>query len=186
MEPIDPTWTIQQAIFYFYDQNKFGENGGATKKWAWIKFGFFSIPIPNIKSRQEHIFFHDLNHIVTDSDTTWKGESSVSAWEVASGGWGNLYYLWLLTLWVMGFGVIFYPKTIFFSFKKGLNMRNAFRCNLTKEQILPLRIIDLRNQLSNFSKSHKNIYFWMGISLFVFFIPFIISGVFILIILNIV
>jgi len=175
METINPTWTIQQALSYFYKQNKFGENGGANKKLAWIKFGFFSIPIPNIKSRQKHIFFHDLNHIITESTTTWKGESSVSAWEVASGGWGNLYYLWLLTLWVMGLGVIFYPKTIFSSFKKGLTMRNAFRCNLIKEQILPLSIFELRNQLSHFPKNNKNIYLWIGISLLVFLIPFIIA-----------
>jgi hypothetical protein len=51
MEKIDDNLTVEKAISNFYDQNDFGDDGGVSKKIAWLKFGFFSIPIPNVESR---------------------------------------------------------------------------------------------------------------------------------------
>lgn len=84
-------WTVEKAIQDFYKTHDFGEDGGIHEKYAWIKFGFIAIPIPNLESRRSNVYLHDISHIVTGFDTTWQGESAVSAWEVASGGWKNLY-----------------------------------------------------------------------------------------------
>ena len=81
--------TVQKAISEFYLQNNFGEDGGVSKNVAWIKIGFFSVPIPNTESRKKNVILHDIGHLITGNATNWKGESSVSAWEIASGGWGK-------------------------------------------------------------------------------------------------
>lgn len=75
--------STKQAISKFYKDNNFAEDGGINEKYSWIKFGFFSVPIPNLESRSNSIMFHDVNHIVTGFDTNWKGESAVLAWEIA-------------------------------------------------------------------------------------------------------
>jgi hypothetical protein len=170
---MNPNNTVEQAISKFYLENDFGDDGGVNEKYAWIKFGFFSIPIPNAESRRNNVYLHDISHIVTENNTTWQGESAVSAWEIASGGWGNLYIPWILTLWAMGVGVIFYPKNTLKSFKKGLTMNNAFTCGLTKRELFNLSVSDLRLLLSDKSKRNTNPYLWMGISFFVFLMPFI-------------
>ena len=133
------------------------------------------IPIPNAESRRNNVYLHDVSHIVTEQDTTWKGESAVSAWEIASGGWGNLYLPWLLTLWAMGLGVLFYPKSVFKSFRQGLAMDNALTCGLSKNEIYKLPVSDLREFLSNKPQRDKNPLFWMVFSFLIFLTPFIIG-----------
>jgi hypothetical protein len=167
--------TTGQAIQDFYDRHDFGDEGGANEKYAWIKFGFFSIPIPNAESRRQNVYLHDVHHILTGFDTTWKGESSVSAWEVASGGWQNLYFPWLLTLWAMGLGVLFYPSNILAAFRQGLSMNNALVCGLSKSDMYKHSVEDLRQLLSNKPVRNKNPYGWMAFSFLIFLTPLIIG-----------
>jgi hypothetical protein len=175
MEATNINHTVGQAIQDFYTKNDFGEDGGVSKKYAWAKFGFLSIPIPNMESRRKNVSLHDVNHIVTGYDTTWKGESAVSAWEVASGGWQKLYIPWLLTLWAMGLGVLFYPKNVLMAFKRGLTMNNALTSGLTKNELFSYPVLHLRNILGNKPKSDRNPYLWMIISFLIFVLPFLIG-----------
>jgi hypothetical protein len=172
---MENVYTVQQALEEFYVKNNFGENGGEKEKFAFIKFGFFSIPIPNFSQRSENIYMHDVHHLLTNNDTTWKGESSVSAWEIASGAWKTLYIPWMLTLWAMGLGVCFYPKSVFRSFVGGLHMRNILWSGLSKNEVLNYELSDLREFLSNWPSTCKNPYLWMLLSLVFFLSPFIIG-----------
>lgn len=81
---------VGELIPGFYDKNDFGEDGGESKKLVWIKFGFFSIPIPNLESRKNNVYFNDFHHMITENNTTWKGKSAESAWEISFGGFGDL------------------------------------------------------------------------------------------------
>jgi hypothetical protein len=173
METAISTKTVRQSLREFYDNHDFGEDGGMGEKYAWIKFGFFSVPIPNFKSRRDNVYLHDVSHIVTGYDTTWKGESAVSAWEIATGGWNRLYIPWLLTLWAMGLGILFYTQSTVSAFRKGLTMRNALTCGLTKQEIYRLTVAELQKELSDKPRSNKRPFLWSAISLLVFFMPFI-------------
>jgi len=167
--------TIKDSIQEFYNNNNFDEDGGVKKNIAWIKFGFISFPLPNFESRKKNVQFHDINHIITGFDTTWKGESSVSAWEIAAGGWKNNYIPWLLTLWAMGLGIMFYTKSTLNSFKKGQTMNNALVCGIPYIEIYSLSEIELKNKLSDKPHNNRNILFWSFMSVIVFFTPFIIG-----------
>lgn len=167
--------TIKDSINEFYKTNNFDDDGGIKKTIAWIKFGFISFPLPNFESRKKNVQFHDINHIITGFDTTWKGESSVSAWEISSGGWTNNFIPWILTLWAMGLGVIFHTKSTIQAFKKGLTMNNSLVCGIPKDEIYTLSEFELKNQLSNLPKKNKNLIFWAFLSLIVFFTPFVIG-----------
>ncbi|MBI3883954.1 MAG: hypothetical protein HY305_07055 [Sphingobacteriales bacterium] len=175
MEIINLQLTVGEAIEEFYHKNNFGKDGGIHEKYAWIKFGFFSIPIPNAESRRNNVHLHDIHHLITGNNTTWKGESAVSAWEIAAGGWGKLYLPWLLTLWAMGLGVTFYPANVLKSFRQGLTMNNALTCGLSKNELYSLSISDARKILSHESKQNKNPYWWMLISFLIFAVPFLIG-----------
>ena len=177
METLNLNQTVGKSIQDFYQKNDFGEDGGINKKLAWIKFGFFSIPIPNLEGRKENVYLHDIHHIITDNNTTWKGESAVSAWEISAGGWGKQYVAWLLTLWAMGLGILFYRKSTLIAFEKGLTMRNALTSGMTKTELSNLTITELRLKVSNFDKGNRNSLNWSLISLIVFFVPFLIGGI---------
>lgn len=168
-------WTVAQAMQDFYNKHNYGDEGGINEKYAWMKFGFFSMPVPNVESRRKNVYLHDINHIITCNDTTWKGESTLSAWEIASGGWKNIYVIWIMALWAMGLGVLFYPRSILKAFKQGLTMKNAVTCGLTKTEMYELPVTELRNILSNKPGSNRNPFVWMAISLLVFAFPFVIG-----------
>ena len=172
------TWTVGEAIDAFYRAHDFGEDGGANQKWVWIQFGFFSIPIPNSESRRKNVYLHDVNHILTGYDTSWKGESAVSAWEVASGGWGILYIPWLLTLWAMGLGVVFYPGSVWQAFKRGRITLNAYTSGLRKEELFRLTVRELKQKLTEATPqlgSPRSVYPWMLVSAVVFLGPLVIA-----------
>lgn len=165
--------TVKEAIAEFYQLNDFGEDGGVSKSFVWIKILFFSIPIPNTSSRQKNVLLHDINHLITGNDTTWKGEVGVSAFEIASGGWRSHFMPWLLTLWAMGLGVVLYPSAVIAFFKKGLTMNNALTCDISREEQLSLTILELQNRVSNLPVRKINLYFWMVVSLGIFVMPFL-------------
>ena len=175
MEIINLNKTVGESIQDFYIKNDFGEDGGINEKFAWIKFGFISFPIPNFESRKNNVYLHDIHHIITGNNTSWKGESAVSAWEIASGGWGKLYIPWLLTLWAMGLGVLFHRKTTMVAFEKGLTMRNAITSGMTKTEISNLTVAELRQKVSNQSNRNENPIIWTILSLVIFFLPFLIG-----------
>ncbi|WP_070786786.1 hypothetical protein [Flavobacterium crassostreae] len=184
MEIIDLNKTVGKSIQEFYEENDFGEDGGINSKFAWIKFGFFSIPIPNFESRKNNVYLHDIHHIITDNNTSWKGESAVSAWEIASGGWGNFLTPWLLTLWAMGLGILFHRKSTLKAFANGLTMRNSITCGMTKAEISNLTVAEIRVKVSNQNSTNKSPLFWSIISLIIFFLPFFLGGILLIGIIN--
>jgi hypothetical protein len=166
---------IRHALQDFYKNNNFNKNGGVNEKYAWIKFGFFSIPIPNPESRKINLFMHDVHHLISDNDTTWKGESAVSAWEIGSGGWGKNYFIWLITLWAMGVGVLFYPSNTYIYFTLGTKTLNVFNSGLSKNDINDFTIKELTQNLI-LENPNKNFYFlWAILSLTVLIFPFILA-----------
>jgi hypothetical protein len=172
--------TVEHAIKQFYKKNNFADDGGKSENVGWIKFGFFSFPIPNPESRKKNLFIHDINHIATGFDTTWRGESAVSAWEIAAGGWGKYYFIWLIVLWAMGVGVVFYPKSTFLAFKKGQTMLNPAFLKYSKADFLKMEVLELQNKLVSNANSNRNPFVWMAVSFLVFISPFVLGSVLIL------
>jgi hypothetical protein len=138
--------TIQQQLNEFYQINNFGEEGGANETLVWFKFGFISLPFYNFKQRREVIWLHDLNHLVTGYDTNWRGESSVSAWETATGGWGA-NPVWVLILSAFGIGLLLYPVSTFRAFVRGRYTQGPVNLKLPKKHLIQLTINELKQRL---------------------------------------
>lgn len=166
--------TIKQAIVQFYQRNDFGEDGGVTPPVVWLKLGPVPVfPIFNLASRRKALRMHDIHHIVMGFETTWKGETAVSAWEVASGGWGRLWYVWFIVLSGMAGGVILFPRNTYSAFKMGLTMRNAYVCGLSETEMLDMDKDTLRNRWATKVSTGRDFFFWAILSLLVGAIPII-------------
>ena len=150
--------TLQQSLQVFYEDNNFGEDGGIKEDWIWIKFGFVSFPMPNFEQRKKNVWRHDANHILLGYDTSWRGESAVSAWEIGSGGWGNFWIAWGLTLWALGVGVIFFPKSTYKAFVRGRCSLSPYILGIEKEKIFATNISQLREDFKlNIAEYQANI-----------------------------
>lgn len=168
---------VEHALNDFYNQHGYGLEGGINKKWDMIKFGPVALPLPNLESRRKNIYLHDISHLVTGYDVSWVGESAVSSWEIATGGWGRLYFPWWLTLWAMAVGVMLYPRQSYRAFQAGLRMKNALTGGLTKKEMYGLKLDELRLRLQRTESEfvHRNYFIWAGLSLLVYWGPFIIG-----------
>ena len=162
---------VEHLLNDFYDQHGYGEEGGINKKWDMIKFGPIALPLLNLESRRQNIYLHDISHLVTGFGITWLGESSVSSWEIASGGWKHLYFPWFLTLWAMAVGVMFYPSSTYKAFQAGLQMNNALTGGLTKQQMYAMNLSELRQQLQRKKVAHRSYFQWAALSLLVWWSP---------------
>ena len=162
---------LGEALNCFYKSHDYGEEGGIYSNWAWFKIGFISFPLPNIAQRKVNTYKHDINHIITGYETTWKGEFEITAWEMGSGGWGNNYIINLITLQAMGLGFLFYPKLTLKAFKRGFTMRNAHTINIPKEEFLSYTIDDVKRMLSGHDRVDRNTYFWIFIAIFIAILP---------------
>jgi hypothetical protein len=92
--------------------------------------------LPNPKFRREALHIHDIQHILNNCNTSWKGEGFIAGWEISTGIWKH-FQLGFLSLWAMGYSLWIYPKSVLNGFKKGLN---------------EIGIIDLKISRSNFMK----------------------------------
>jgi hypothetical protein len=171
---------VQSALEEYFENHHLGKDGGLTKKWAKIKVGPFYFPIPNTKARQKALVFHDIHHIVTGYDGNWKGEVSISAWEIAS-GCGEYYAAWLLDIWGMAVGLFIYPKAVYNGFIRGKRSLNLYHETFSREAAAQMQIGDLRKKLLLEENSKRKLtakeFFsfisWAFIALASFIVPFV-------------
>jgi hypothetical protein len=139
--------TVKEALHNFFAANNLGEDGGLNKMWAKIKVGPVYIPILNPPARRKALVFHDIHHIVTGYKGDWKGEVSISAWELSS-GCGKLIAAWVLDLMALAIGLVLYPSAVYHAFIRGQRTRNLYKNNITHEAAGAMRIDELRAKLS--------------------------------------
>ena len=128
--------TLEKLLTEFYITNGIPENGGIEKNTFEMKVFFINLKLPNPKFRKEVTHIHDIQHILNNCDTSWKGEGFISGWEIATGFWKH-FPISIFILWAMGYSLWIHPKSVYKGFKKGLN---------------DIGIIDLKISESDFMK----------------------------------
>lgn len=120
-----PELTLREAREHYFEINHF-PGGGYDERWVKMKAGPFPIWFPNIPARQLAVRFHDLHHVLTEYETTWRGETEIGAWEVAT-GCGRFWVGWLLDLLAFAVGLAINPRGVFRAFVRGRHSANLFR-----------------------------------------------------------
>lgn len=163
-------FSVQQTLAEFYHRNDFDLDGGISKQVSWVKIGPIPLPIINLKSRKKALLFHDIHHILTGYDTSLKGEAEISAWEIAAGGWGRLWYVWMIVLSGFAMGVVFFPGATRRAFEAGKRHKNAYVCGFTHPQILTMKMQALQAEIEKGGTEQRGYRFWAILSVSIFFV----------------
>jgi hypothetical protein len=139
--------TVGAALERFYAVNGYGPHGGADRRVAFLHLGRLKVPFPNVKQRRRFLYAHDVNHLVTGFDTSWRGEACLAAWEVRTRSWGSRATLWLLTLSAAGWGLLIAPRGLLTGWRLGRSTRNVLSLGLGRDALLALSLGDLRRRL---------------------------------------
>jgi len=143
---------VEQLLFKYYKENGIPENGGYDKDTFEMKVFGINLTIPNPQFRKEAIHIHDIQHILNDCDTSWKGEGFISGWELSTGMW-KYFPLGLLSLWAMGYSLWIHPRAVIKGFKKGVNEIGVIDLSINKSDFMKMEF----NQLKTITKRTKRI-----------------------------
>lgn len=138
--------TVKEALSEFYAKNHLGKDA-FEKNLNYADFRIIKIPYPNFKKRQQLVYLHDINHVLTGYDTSWIGEGEVAAWELASGFPPHCWVGYLYAPFTFLIGLVLSPKRVLKAFCRGLKEKNSCHAKLDKEQIMSLKVKDLLSTL---------------------------------------
>jgi len=86
--------TVKQVLFDWLVERGLADPAGPPEKWLddrWYRLPLGGRPVrvfPLLFGLKESVTLHDLHHLVSGYDTSWRGEHEVAAWEIGSGGCG--------------------------------------------------------------------------------------------------
>jgi hypothetical protein len=135
---------MQDALRRYFDDNRFGPDGGYSDAWVDLKLGPIPIPFPNTDARRRAVRFHDLHHIATGYQTDYGGEFEISAWEIAT-GCRDFIAAWQLNLAGMAGGLLVFPRRTYRAFIRGRHTANLY--GERYEPLLTLTVGDTRAKL---------------------------------------
>lgn len=167
---------ISEKLQQFYNNNNLDKNGGEDNNFFTMKFRLFSLKLPNSNFRKKAVYIHDIQHILFDCDITWKGESFIAGWEVATGIWKH-FPISIMALWATGFSFLNYPKEVIKGYKTGLKYHGIIDLNISKQAILKLPVEDVRKLVLKKKPTQFNFLiftFWVFVAECVFLFPLII------------
>ena len=145
--------TLQDLLNEFYERESIPK-GGIDSKYFSIRILGVNLQLPNVDYRKKAIHIHDLQHVLNQCDTSWKGEGYIAGWELATGIWRHPL-LAVVTLWTLGYCIWQFPKAVYRGYKKGLTMTGIIELKMSKEYLLALDLETLRHKTTK--KFPKNI-----------------------------
>lgn len=170
---------ISTALKEFHQANNLPKDGGENDSFFYIKFKPFTFKLPNPAFRRKVIHIHDIQHVLYDCDTSWKGESFISGWEIATGMWKHLP-IGLFSISGMFVGLFLHPKEVYNGFKEGLRCESLIDSKIPKKELLNLSISELKKRLQKEKQIKFNWFsflFWCFASIVLSLLPlFILVG----------
>jgi hypothetical protein len=167
--------TVSQSLEEFYAKNNFPADGGESSNHFDLKFKLFTLKLPNVQFRKDVIHIHDIQHILYNCDTSWKGESFIAGWEIGSKMWKH-FPIGMMSLWAMGFSLLNHPKEVFKGYRTGINSIGIIDLKIDKKNLLKLSIPILKSTIKKKKTKKLNWFlfiFWCFSSLFFFLFPLV-------------
>jgi hypothetical protein len=137
--------SVREARAHFFQAAGLGADGGHTDRFVHFRIGPLRMAFPNFPARRRAVRLHDLHHLATGYDTTWTGESEISAWELGSGCGGYLV-AWMINLMVLPLGLVLAPGRSWRAFRRGRASDTLYR-EAWDERWLLLSVGELRERL---------------------------------------
>jgi hypothetical protein len=151
------TQTPRKLLPGFYKQYHLSDDGGQSSSYVRIELTKkIFLYIPNFDARRKAVFKHDVHHIATGYTSTFKGETEISAWEIAS-GCRHYWVAWVLDMHAVMIGVLFNPAGVYKAFVKGRRTKNLYSNVFKDEQVMdmPISVIRENMLLNNYPVKQK-------------------------------
>ena len=95
--------------------------------WFRIYVGQRSFRLIKLGRAVRSVAVHDAHHLITGYGTDMRGEAELTGWELASGGCGLHWVMWIDRVFAVPLLIPFYPLACFRAIRRGLKERNLYR-----------------------------------------------------------
>jgi len=140
--------TLRELLPEFYKQYNLGADGGNNSASVKIEMTKnFALYFPNFAARKRAVLKHDIHHLVTNYPSTFKGETEIGAWEIAS-GCKDYWVAWMLDMSGMMTGILFNFWGVIKAFARGRRTKNLYYNIISTDQALDMKPGELQKALS--------------------------------------
>jgi hypothetical protein len=149
--------TPRELLPVFYKQYDLNDDGGHSSSYVRIELTKkILLYIPNFDARRKAVFKHDIHHIATGYTSTFKGETEISAWEIAS-GCRHYWVAWVLDMQAIMIGMLFNPLGVYKAFVKGRRTKNLYNDAFADEQLMDMPLSEIKESLllTNYPQKKK-------------------------------
>lgn len=139
--------TPRELLPEFYKQYQLNDDGGQSSSYVRVELiKKVFIYFPNFDARRKAVFKHDVHHIATGYTSTFKGETEIGAWEIAS-GCRHYWVAFILDMQAVMIGMLFNPAGVYNAFVKGRRTKNLYRDVFTDEQLMDMPLSAIKENL---------------------------------------
>lgn len=170
--------TLEKHLTNFYKENGIPEKGGVDKNTFEMDVLGIQLKLPNPQFRKDVIHIHDIQHLLNDCDTSWKGEGFIAEWEISTGLWKH-FPICIFSIWAIGYSLWIYPKAVYNGFKKGLNDIGIIDLKIKEADFMKMEFDDLVQITQKSTHTRMGVIqwiqflFWCFLGQLLFLSPFI-------------
>ena len=139
--------TIKQALPIFYKDYHLEADGGINDPTVKVELlKGISVYMPNFEARRKVVLKHDIHHILTGYPAAMKGETEISAWEIATGCTHN-WFAFMINTYGMMSGLVFNFRAIWKAWSRGKETTNLYQEKSNDEDLLDRSVNELKHEL---------------------------------------
>jgi len=140
----------KDALFQYFVEQELADESSSDEwfrdPWYRVNFGGRKLPVFPLYGIKRGLILHDLHHLLSGYDTTWRGELELAGWELGSGGCGWHLFFWIDRMTFSLLALILTPIAAGRAFMRGTGSRNLYRFD--PEELLSREIGELRSYVT--------------------------------------
>lgn len=150
LPPVTAGLLVQDALAAMLAARGIPADSGASLRWVRVRWLGVPIVFPNFAARREILWTHDVHHLLTGYETTWRGEAEIGAFEIAT-SCKRYWAAWMFNTGGFLFGLAIAPRRTWRAFVRGRRCRNFYGAE--RARVAALSIDDARRELGLASAS---------------------------------
>ena len=135
--------SVREAREVYFKNSGFDE-GTYTDRWVKLPILGRTIYLPNIKPRRDAVPLHDIDHVLTEYKTDWRGEWQISSYELGT-GCGRYWAGWIINMQAILAGGFRAPRECINAFARGRRSQGVYSFR-SIEPLLSERLGNLRKR----------------------------------------
>mgnify|MGYP004248651059 CR=1 FL=1 len=118
-----------------------------TDRWIKLSLGRINVYLPNLPARKRAVGLHDIDHVLTEYDATWRGEFEIAAFELGM-GLGRYWFGWFIHCQTLLLGATLSPSASLASYARGRRCHGSlFGRDGVDDALLETTIGELRAEI---------------------------------------